>query len=897
MSLKLYFKSYLNNESMNRKVIFIAIGLLCLSTNPTNGQSILPDTSLPNNSQVFSDQNIHIITGGTRTGYNLFHSFSKFSVFKNQTAQFEHNNGISNIFTRITGISSSLINGIISSTSSANLFFINPNGIIFGSDATLRINGSFYATTATSVGFQDGRIFSSENLTHLLNLSGEEPSKLNFSNASGIINVNNSGHRLIGSPSGNIPLFNGNTSLGLQSAPEKTLALLAKEIVFEGGIASSFNGHIEVGAIKNGTVLFNSVFGSRSFDYSNVLAFGDISLRSESFIDNVGFGNSSINLQAKNIHVLNGSVIHSRNLGPFSDGEISLFATDNLNIRGVNSTGLIRSGILTEALSSGKGSSIIISANNLFVNDGGGINTASYLEGDAGDLNINIGNILLINGENSTLINDRSISADSVIGSVTFGQGNSGTIRLNAPQLFIQERGLISSSTISQGQGGSVYITANDLTITNGGNLGSINFGSGQGGNVNVNVENTINLIGTSPLLIPSVINSAAFSEGNAGNVNIITSELYVRDGARINTSTFSSGDAGNLSIEATKLINISGNVSQSINPSLIDSSANLLDQSIRFSLGLVTPLTGNSGSVFINTPQLSITDNAVVTVRNDGSGDAGNLDLYSNLIVLDNGSITASTKIGDGGNIQINSNSLILNSDSQISSSAGETGFGGNLIINSSQLLVNSSSLIAETEGGNGGNINILSRDFRFSQSQISATASESGDGGNVSIYGDRLIFFDKNTIIAQSSEGNGGSIILKANTALISGDNFISASSQVGFDGEIEFDFEIDRFQDFSPQTSIFTNQSIIADRCVKGSRLNQKNWVQVDVMGSGGLPGTESDPYLPDIPGRHFNNILPTSRPKLAKELVYDRGQWKLLGDNSYARVLPNNCGNSI
>ncbi|MGB7518855.1 MAG: CHAT domain-containing protein [Spirulinaceae cyanobacterium] len=99
------------------------------------------------------------IQGGSLSGNggNLFHSFQDFGLSASQTANFLSQPGINNILGRVVGGNASVINGLIQITgSNANLFLMNPAGMVFGSNAQLNVPGSFSATTATGIGFEGG---------------------------------------------------------------------------------------------------------------------------------------------------------------------------------------------------------------------------------------------------------------------------------------------------------------------------------------------------------------------------------------------------------------------------------------------------------------------------------------------------------------------------------------------------------------------------------------------------------------------------------------------------------------------------------------------------------------------------------------------------------------------
>ncbi|MEQ9483315.1 MAG: filamentous hemagglutinin N-terminal domain-containing protein [Coleofasciculus sp. F4-SAH-05] len=102
------------------------------------------------------------ITGGTLSpdNTNLFHSFQEFGLNSDQIANFLSSPNIQNILSRVTSNNPSIINGLIQVTgSNANLFLINPAGIIFGSNAQLNVPADFTATTATGIGFSNNHWF------------------------------------------------------------------------------------------------------------------------------------------------------------------------------------------------------------------------------------------------------------------------------------------------------------------------------------------------------------------------------------------------------------------------------------------------------------------------------------------------------------------------------------------------------------------------------------------------------------------------------------------------------------------------------------------------------------------------------------------------------------------
>ncbi len=669
---------------------------------------IVPDASLGReSSRVGTPLNslIHQIDGGAVRGTNLFHSFEQFSIPTGQTAFFNNNLSIQNIFTHVTGGGISNIDGILKANGTANLFFLNPNGIIFGPHAQLNIGGSFLGTTASNILFADGTNFSGINPQTPPLLEVSVPVGLGFADNPRAIRVTGTGHSLTVSDATFSPIIGAGNGTGLRVLPGKTLALVGGDVFLAGGMLTAPSGRIELGAVAGGNVTLNPNSSGWNLGYNGVPGFGNIQLISKAAVDASGSnGSGSITFQGGTVGISDGSVVLIQNQGISPGGRLTVNASESLEVSGTSPDGKINSRITTEALGTGKGGDIEIATNNLMIQDGAEVSSRTTSSATGGSLNVNASNSIQLLG---------------------FSHIN---------PLFSTR---LAARNFGSGTGGDITISTRQLTIVDGAAVAATIYGNGNGGNITVNASQSIQLLGVNPnFILPSVIGATSFHAGNAGKLVINTSSLTLQAGGRVDSSAFATGNAGSVIINATDSVDVSGTVPNSVNPSLVDSAALIVDKVTQQRFRLPPVPSGASGDLTINTGRLRVTNGGLVSVRNDGSGNAGSMRVNAGSILLKNGGIQAATTFGEGGNISLTAQQLQLRDNSAITSTAGGTGNGGNLNLNLATLVaLENSNITANAVRGKGGNIEINSQGiFLAPNSKITAT-SQFGVNGVVQV------------------------------------------------------------------------------------------------------------------------------------------------------------------
>lgn len=593
------------------------------------------------------------ITGGERVGNNLFHSFKEFSIPARTETFFENAADIESIFILIASDDNSVIDGLIQTVGRANLFLVNPNGIVFGENAQLDIGGSFLATTADNIEFADGVKLLTQNADTdtKFNLSATFPVRLNLTDNNGNITVNGSGNQ-ISNQSLLVPIEFAQNLSELSLNKDQTLALIGNGITFNGGIVTTKDGNVYLSSVEYGSIEISQSENRLNFlahshkKYQNV----DIDQKSLISLSSSSEKLSSISIVGKNINIKDASFVLAQNHNCFSNSSIKINASETLNLSvAPQSDNLnLRSSIRSETLDLGEGANINISANRLALEDGAMIRTYSFSDGIGGSIKIDISHSI-------------ELFPPSSIIATTYSKGNAGNINLSASELHSNIGG-ISSSTFGDGNGGMIEANIDLIEIT--GNS------SGNRGN----------------------IAATSWATGNAGNVSINTSQLILKGGASLSSSSFAHGNAGNISISASRSIQVTGtgknksSKKSNNTQTTIRSAVQSVNPAARKAFKLPDVISSNSGNLNINAPIINITQGGVVTVENQGTGKAGKLKINADSIRLnETGKITASAESGKGGDIFLTSKNLSISHDSQITAAGIEN--SGKIIIDTNNL------------------------------------------------------------------------------------------------------------------------------------------------------------------------------------------------------------------
>jgi large exoprotein involved in heme utilization and adhesion len=216
------------------------------------------------------------------------------------------------------------------------------------------------------------------------------------------------------------------------------------------------------------------------------------------------------------------------------------------------------SGLFTqvEQEATGDAGDLTIETARLTVLNGAQISSSTIRNGQGGTLTINASDSIQLSGASptATLILGRSGIFVSAEPGAT---GNVGALKISTGQLTVENGAEISANNSGTGNGGTATLNTRQLIIRDGGWVGAGSRGEGSGGILTVNATEFVQVSGTGTIgsdQVASTLFTQANSSGEAGDLNITTRSLNVRDGARVSVSGEGTGPAGNMTIKASSI-------------------------------------------------------------------------------------------------------------------------------------------------------------------------------------------------------------------------------------------------------------------------------------------------------------------------------------------------------
>ncbi|WNM57143.1 two-partner secretion domain-containing protein [Candidatus Nitrospira allomarina] len=713
-------------------VAFLFVGIFVIVDGRPAPAQTPPITSSGLNTQISAPRHLpggavqHDITGGTRPGGggNLFHSFGEFGVPTDNIANFLNDSGLptSNILSRVTGGNPSNIFGNIQTQGfgNANLFLMNPAGIVFGPNAALNVGGATHFTTADYVRLADGAQFTA--------LPGAQDSLLSIAPiaAFGFLGPNPAGISVEG------------TTLSVSEG--QTLSLVGGDITIGRSSLTAPGGQIALAGVGSpGEILANTLEQTSNIHGHTMESGGTIRISDRSGMDAGGEHGGTVLIRGGRLVLDHESQIRANTLGAQDGGHVDIEVSENVLVAGTGVQTDTPSGIFARTEGTGKGGTITISAHNVKLTDGGHLSVSTRGEGDAGTIMVTAPDGKIILSGSDMRLTDFSPEEEAVSGlfANTAGTGRAGTITVQTGNLTISEGARISAGTFGRGSGdaGKIFITATGDVLLSGTHANGI-ASSGL-------------FAGASELTLPG--NGLL---GSGGTINMTGQTVRILDGAKIHVASIgqeqpdmhrldNAPSAGTVNIKATTLdltgAEIDGTVIDII-PSEITASA-----------------TGpaSAGHILLEADNITIKDGGVVTAETEST-----------------------TRIEKAGGIRIQAKENLV-----ISGTAVRTEFPPNLLPQNTlnPRSVVPSALRAQTKGVNrGGDIQISAENLFVAGGGLisNAALNGAGAGGNIHLdVGDTIRLsgayekVDKNRTIFRSEissgtegPGRGGDITITA-------------------------------------------------------------------------------------------------------------------------------------
>ncbi len=724
-----------------------------------------------------------------------------------------------NILSRVTGGNPSNIFGTIQTTGfgSANLFLMNPAGIVFGPSASLNVGGSASFTTADYLRFADGAQFHAIPGPQDASISSAPVAAFGFLGSNPAA-ITVQGGQLAVAEGQALSLVGGNITIeGATLAPET----VQPAQLFAPG------GRINLASVaSSGEVLFSSLQSAPNVNGESFTQMGNISLTGGSTVDVSADGAGTVTIRGGQFVIAEGTIsadtvnsngaptaidvavtgnlslandlapaITARTSGEGNAGAITLTSGGMEAITSALEDGVVVALIDSHTSGPGRGGDITIVTGDLHAtNQNFFIDSGSAGPGHGGDVTISGKNILIEGPDIGT--------GDFLSG--LFGAevtGSAGNLSITADSLKL-DRATLSTEAFLARAGNLTLKSSGDVHITGPSFVAADGDGSGA---VSVTADRfAIDAV--------SFLTNHARGDQPGDNTTITARVVEMSTGGLVQTGTFGEGRAGNLIVSASERITISGS-----NPDFGQSSG-LASNSFGDFGG-----SGASGSIILNTPRLEIVDGGQLNTVTRTSGRGGDVSItgadsvlisgerpFEDFGIVGLGSTRASGiytrtignefcvgPCGDAGNVTISTGSTILSGGGTVNSGTLNSGRGGTITINATDQISLSGTLLDGTPGGifsrtvgaepgsgEGGNIALTAGQSvnLAGGSTVSASSIGPANAGNITINAGSQFLSQNASVTTEASQASGGNIVVQATDSIRLVNSTISTSVQGG-------------------------------------------------------------------------------------------------------------------
>ena len=561
---------------------------------------------------------------GARAGNNLFYSFGLFDIASNNTAVFLPDpmdpKQLSNVLARVTGGEPSDIDGTLRSLiPGADLYLLNPAGVLFGGASVIDVPRSLYVSTAHRLEFANGSDFLDLVDASNPTLSVQPPAAFGFDGRAPPAEI------VFGNP--------GLTAKSYRVPDGNVLSAVGGDVrVSNRTRVQAFGGRVQIAAV--GAALVEVPLDLADLDPADAATLlGEVRVEGQSTLDTAPFdpntpqgtvvirggrfvlddrslvrgggqlagGGAAVDVAvAHTVTISNRSELRSEGQGAVASGGVRVSA-DEIDVSGDS---IVRSRVFAFAPGAAPAGDVVLDANTIRIESGGLVEATTDGPSAGGDVVVTAGSLVLDDGELRTATNST---------------GSAGAVRIQADRVEIA-RGSIASTSSTSAFGGSIEITADEIEL--------------RGGESQIVTSNSV---------------TAAPPPGDAdmpeGGITLTADSIRVLDGGVVSTQTSGTRAGGNIAVTSDTLEILDGGFDAALDPreSAVEAG---------------TSGSGAGGSIQVDVGDLRIGRSAgsdragrlATAVQALASGRSGDIDVAASSVSLEGGGQISTTTFGTGG-------------------------------------------------------------------------------------------------------------------------------------------------------------------------------------------------------------------------------------------------------